>query len=62
MTETKIYSRKSWEMSFIELKNTKGKKYKVTRRMPSLKVAETKVYISKKAAKKQFDGWLKQAY
>ena len=48
-----------WEISLIELENTKGKKYKVTRRMPSLKIAETKIYRSKETAKKQFDEWVK---
>lgn len=49
---------KKWEMSIIELKNNKGKKFKVTRRLPELSVAETKVFRSNKKAKKQFEDWL----
>jgi hypothetical protein len=47
-----------WEVSIIELKNNGKKKYKVTRRMPELHVAETKVFSSKKKAKEQLDEWL----
>lgn len=43
----------------MELKNDKGKKFKITRRMPELSVVETKMFRSKKKAKKQFDDWLK---
>lgn len=50
---------KKWEVSIIELKNHKGKKFKVTRRYPKLLVAETKVFKSKEKAKKQFEEWLK---
>lgn len=47
-----------WEVSIIELKGSKRKRYKVTRRMPQLKVAETKVFISKKKALAQLQEWL----
>ena len=50
---------KKWEISFLELQNHKGKKFKVTRRLPDLFVSETKVFKTKKGAKKQFDEWLK---
>ena len=50
---------KRWEVSIIEIENRIGKKYKVTRRIPSMSVAETKVFRSKEDAKKQFEEWLK---
>lgn len=49
----------SWEITIMEIENDIGKKYKVTRRMPFLSVAETKVFRLKSDAKKQFDEWLK---
>ncbi len=59
MAKTEKHLTKKWEISLIELKNSIGKKYKVTRRIPYLSIAETKVFRSKKKAKKQFDDWLK---
>lgn len=50
---------KKWEVSMIKLENHVGKKYKVTRRLPELSVAETKVFTTKKQAKIQFEEWLK---
>tara|TARA_Y100000034_G_C6908317_1_gene422232 strand:+ start:1474 stop:1632 length:159 start_codon:yes stop_codon:yes gene_type:complete len=51
---------KNWEVTIIEFQTESGdKKYKVTRRMPSLIVAETKVFSSKEQAKNQFEEWLK---
>ena len=50
----------SWEITIIEIENAIGKKYKVTRRMPELSVAETKIFRQKEDAKKQFDEWLNQ--
>lgn len=47
-----------WEVSIIELKDGKSKRYKVTRRMPQLRVAETKVFMSKKKALAQLEEWL----
>lgn len=49
---------KKWEISFLEIEDDTGKKYKVTKRVPDLSVAETKVFKSKKEAKKQFEEWL----
>ena len=46
-------------MSIIELNNGEGKKFKVTRRVNELSVAETKIFSSKDEAKKQFEEWLK---
>lgn len=59
MSEIKKHPTKKWEISFIELKNSVGKKFKVTRRIPSLSISETKIFGSKKKAKEQFDEWLK---
>lgn len=50
---------KKWEVSIIMIENDRGKKYKVTRRLPDLSVAETKIFRSKEKAKQQFDDWLK---
>jgi len=47
-----------WEVSIIKLKYDKRKRYKVTRRMPQLKVAETKIFMSKKKALAQLQEWL----
>ena len=52
-------SAKKWEVSILELKSLKGKRFKVTRRIPELSVSETKVFQSKKRAKKQLEEWLK---
>jgi hypothetical protein len=59
MVEIKKHPTKKWEISIIELKNNGGKRFKLTRRLPNLSVAETKFFRSKKKAKKQFDDWLK---
>ena len=58
MKKTKKHLNKKWEISIIELENDKGKKYKVTRRLPGLFVSETKVFRSKRQAKQLFDEWL----
>ena len=59
MKSNKKISIKKWEVSIMEIQNHKGRKYKVTRRLPELTVAETKIFTTKKKAKKQFDEWLK---
>ncbi|MBS3097735.1 hypothetical protein J4209_02960 [Candidatus Woesearchaeota archaeon] len=59
MAKTKKYPIKKWEVSIMELQNNIGKKFKVTRRLAEMSVAETKMFKSKKKAKKQFDNWLK---
>jgi len=59
MSEIKKHPIKRWEISIIELENDIGKKYKVTRRLPDLSVAGTKIFKSKEKARKQFDEWLK---
>jgi len=47
-----------WEVTIMELKNGTGKKYKVTRRLPEMSVAETGFFASKESALKQFKEWL----
>ena len=47
-----------WEVTIKEVENNIGKKFKVTRRIPELSIAETKVFRTKKEAKKQSDEWL----
>jgi len=59
MPKIKKHPTKKWEVSIIEFENHKGKKFKVTRRLPEMLVAETKIFKVKKKAKKQFDDWLK---
>ena len=49
---------KKWEVSIMEYQDEAGKKYKVTRRIPELSVAETKIFDSKEKAKSQFEEWL----
>ena len=58
MKKTKKHPFNKGEISSIELEDSDGKKYKVTRRLPELSVAETKLFSSKKEAKKQFNEWL----
>ncbi len=59
MYEMKKHLTKKWEITFMELENDVGKKFKLTRILPDMSVAETKVFRSKEEAKKQFDEWLK---
>ena len=58
MSKTKKHPKKMLELSIIELKNLIGKKYKVTRRLPELSIAETKIFRTKKRAKALFNKWL----
>ena len=51
---------KKWEVSITELQNHTGRKFKVTRRLPEMSVAETKVFTTRKKAKRLLDEWLKQ--
>ncbi len=59
MAKTRKHPIKKWEVSIMELQNNIGKKFKVTRRLPDMLVAETKVFTTKRKAKKLFDEWLK---
>ena len=47
-----------WEITIMEIENSEGKKYKVTRRLPELSIAETKIFDSKESAKRQMEEWL----
>lgn len=58
MDEIKNRWKLKWEISIIEFKNHIGKKYKVTRRLPDMSIAETKIFASKEEAKRQFQEWL----
>lgn len=58
MTPTQKHPTKKWEVSLMKYQNHTGMKYKVTRRIPELSVAETKVFASRKKAKQQFEEWL----
>ncbi len=57
--ETKKHPIKKWEVSIAEFQDEDGTKYKVTRRLPEMSVAETRVFTSKEEAKKLFNEWLK---
>lgn len=59
MPKIKKHPAKKWEVSIMEIHNHEGKKFKVTRRMPELYVAETKIFKSKKKAIQKFNEWLK---
>lgn len=56
--KTKKHPTKKWEISISEFEDNDGKKYKVTRRLPEMSVAETKIFKSKEKAKEQFAKWL----
>ena len=43
----------------MELVENGKPKFKVTKRLPHMSVAETKFFDSKEKAKEQFDEWLK---
>lgn len=49
----------NWEISFMEFEVDGTRKFKVTRRLPELKVSETKIFKSEKKAQKQFEEWSK---
>ena len=49
---------KKWEVSIIELNRNGKTKYKVTRRLPEMSVAETKILDSKEEALRQLQEWL----
>ena len=50
---------KKWEVSMSEFETSNGPEWKVTRRLPELTVAETKVFKSKEEAIKQYEEWLR---
>lgn len=47
-----------WEISILEMQKDGKIFYKVTRRLPEMSVAETKVFSSLKEAKAQLEEWL----
>lgn len=47
-----------WEVSIMEIKENDIFKYKVTRRLPQMAVAETKIFATKEEALDQADEWL----
>ena len=51
MKETQRHSTKKWEISIIEYEDFEGKIYKITRRLPDMSVAETKIFRSKEEGK-----------
>ena len=53
---------KTWEISFREIEDNKGKKYKVTRRLADYSIAETRIFRSKKKALKQLAEWSNQSF
>jgi len=53
-----MFEMAKWKVSVIELKKNGKIKYKVTRRMPDMSVAETRIFSSKEEAIKQLDEWL----
>jgi len=59
MKESKKHQTKKWEISIMEIEDKEGRKYKVTRRLPEMSVAETKIFSSKEKAIMQFNDWLK---
>lgn len=60
MEETQKHPVKKWEVSIMEIQDEEGVKFKVTRRLTEMSVAETKVFNSKEEAKRQFDQWLSE--
>lgn len=57
--EGKMENRK-WEVSIIELKSDKCKKFKVTRKISEMSLSETKIFSNKEEAKRQFDEWMEE--
>jgi hypothetical protein len=52
------HALKQWEVSIVELRTENGRIFKVTRRLPELTVAETKLFRTKDEALAPFDAWL----
>lgn len=57
--QTKIHRTKKWEVSIALFYEGEYKKYKVTRRLLDLFVAETKILNRKKEALQLFYEWLR---
>ena len=56
------FQAKKWKISFTELNTQQGTLYKVTRRIPSLSVAETKIFKDKEEAKQLLNQWLNDPF
>ncbi|MBN1792467.1 hypothetical protein JW826_02175 [Candidatus Woesearchaeota archaeon] len=52
---------KKWELCILEYEDSEGMKYKVTRHLPMLSVAETRVFSSREDAKRQFELWFEKS-
>lgn len=48
----------NWEISLLKFRDNNITKYKVTRRLPELSVAETKIFEDLEEAKNQFESWI----
>jgi hypothetical protein len=60
MTKIRKAINHRWEVSIIKLEEQGKTKYKVTRRLPELTVAETQIFNSREEAQLQFEEWLLQ--
>ena len=58
LSETVKHQTKKWEVSISEFKTNGETRYKVTRRLPEMSVAETKIFGTKEDALKLFHEWL----
>lgn len=47
-----------WEVTIMEVRENGKIKYKVTRRLPKMSVAETKIFDSREKALRQIEEWL----
>ena len=56
--KSKTHYNRKWEITIIQLENSIGSKFKVTRKLSELSVSETKIFRSKRKAKEQFEKWL----
>ena len=55
---TQQHPFQKWEVSIMEIKENNIIKYKVTKRLPEMSVAETKIFSSKEDALHQVKEWL----
>lgn len=58
MGEIQTHPTKRWEISLIKLDDDIAVHYKVTRRLPMMAVAETRIFSTLEEAKNQFEAWL----
>lgn len=49
-----------WDITMAAFTDGRGTLYKVTRRLPELSVAQTRVFRSRAAATRQFRRWLRE--